>query len=110
MEYGLDTIWECLRIKSMRCVCNLTNIQFGNSLEFFRRDEIGIWLGRNLEMSSIICDEMRLEFGYDLIWNCLRKISLRCDWSLAEEQFGIVLDFFGRDALGMWLRHNLELS
>ena len=35
---------------------------------------------------------------------------MRCDWNLAETQFRVVLEFFRRDAIGIWLRHNLELS
>ena len=53
---------------------------------------------------------MRLEFGKDTIWNCLRVFSMRCDWNLAETQFGIVLEKFRCDGIGIWLRHNLELS
>ena len=53
---------------------------------------------------------MRLEFGGDTIWNCLRIFSMRCDWILAETQFGIVLGYFQSDAIGIGLRHNLELS
>ena len=53
---------------------------------------------------------MRLEFGWDTIWNCLRIFSMRCDWILSETQFGIVLGYFQSDAIGIGLRHNLELS
>ena len=35
---------------------------------------------------------------------------MRCIWKLARKQFGIVLEFFRRDANGIWLRHKLELS
>ena len=28
----------------------------------------------------------------------------------AKTHFGIVLEYFRRDAIGTWLRHNLELS
>ena len=35
---------------------------------------------------------------------------MRCDWILAKTQFGIVLGYFQSDAIGIWLRHNLELS
>ena len=35
---------------------------------------------------------------------------MRCDWILAKTQFGIVLEYFQSDAIGIWLRHNLELS
>ena len=37
---------------------------------------------------------MRLEFGWDTIWNCLGKMSMRCDWNWAQTQFGIVLEYF----------------
>ena len=53
---------------------------------------------------------MRLEYGKDTIWNCLRIFSMRCDWSMEKTQFGIVLDYFRCDKIGIWLRHNLELS
>ena len=35
---------------------------------------------------------------------------MRCDWILAQTQFGIVLGSFQSDAMGIGLRHNLELS
>ena len=53
---------------------------------------------------------MRLEFGYDTIWKCLRMFSMTCDWNLAETQFEIVLEHFRLYAMGIWLRHILELS
>ena len=40
----------------------------------------------------------------------LRMFSMRCDWNLAKTQFAIVLEDFRGDAIGIWLRHNLELS
>ena len=36
--------------------------------------------------------------------------SMKGDWNLAKTQFGIVLEYFRFDAIGIWLRHNLELS
>ena len=33
---------------------------------------------------------------------------MRCLWNLAKTHFGNVLDFFRLDALGSWLRHNLD--
>ena len=53
---------------------------------------------------------MRLEFGYDTNWNCLGIFSIRCDGNLAKTQIGIVLEFFRLDLMGIWLRHNLEMS
>ena len=35
---------------------------------------------------------------------------MRCDWNLAKTKFGIVLEGFQGDAIGIWLRQNLELS
>ena len=35
---------------------------------------------------------------------------MSCDWILAQTQFGIVLGYFQSDAIGIGLRHNLELS
>ena len=35
---------------------------------------------------------------------------MRCDGNLAKTQFGIVLEYFRRDAVGICLRHNLKLS
>ena len=36
---------------------------------------------------------------------------MRCGWSLAKTQVGIVLEYFRCDAIGIWLRHNFfELS
>ena len=46
----------------------------------------------------------------DKIWNCLRTFSRRCNWNLANTQFRIVLEYFRGDVIGIWLRHNLELS
>ena len=35
--------------------------------------------------------------------------SMRCDWNLAKTQFGIVLDFFRLDVIGIWLGNNLKM-
>ena len=35
---------------------------------------------------------------------------MRCDSILAKTQFGIVLGYFQSHAIGIWLRHHLELS
>ena len=35
---------------------------------------------------------------------------MRCDWNLAKTHYEIVLEFFRRDAIGIWLRHKLKLS
>ena len=35
---------------------------------------------------------------------------MRCDWNLAKTKFGIVLGYFQLDAIGIWLRHKMELS
>ena len=40
---------------------------------------------------------MRLEYGKDTIWNCLRIFSMECDWNLVKTQFGIVSEFFQCD-------------
>ena len=34
---------------------------------------------------------------------------MRCNWNLAETRFGIVSDYFQRDANGVWLKQDLEL-
>ena len=46
----------------------------------------------------------------DKFWNCLRLFSRRCNWKLAKTQFEIVLEYFRGDVIGIWLRHNLNLS
>ena len=101
---NLELSWNIFNEKDR----HLAKTQFGTVLECFRWDATGIWLRHNLELSWIILDEMRLEFGWDTNWNCLRRFSMRCDWNLAETQFGSVLEFFRWDAVGIWLRHNLE--
>ena len=53
---------------------------------------------------------MQSEFGLDTIWNCLRIISVRCNWNLAKTRFAIVLENFRGDSIGIWLRQDLELS
>ena len=60
-------------------------------------------------MSQNIFDEMQLEFGRDKIWNFLRIFSRRCNCNLAKTRFGIVLDYFRCDTIGIWLRQDLEL-
>ena len=35
---------------------------------------------------------------------------MRCNWNLAKTHFGIVLECFRGDAIGIWLRLILELS
>ena len=53
---------------------------------------------------------MRLEFGSDTIWNCLRVFPMSCDWNLDKTQIGIVLEFFQSDVIGIWITHNFEMS
>ena len=36
--------------------------------------------------------------------------SMKCNWNLTETQFENVLDFFRGNRIGIWLKHNLELS
>ena len=59
---------------SMKCDWNLAKTQFGIVKNIF--------------------NVMRLESGYDTIWNCRRKFSMRCDWNFAKTQFGTVLEQF----------------
>ena len=35
---------------------------------------------------------------------------MRSDWNLAETKFEIVLEYFQREAIGIWLRQILKLS
>ena len=35
---------------------------------------------------------------------------MRFDWNMAKTQFGIVLEYFQLGAIGIGIRHNLELS
>ena len=93
----------------MRCNWNLARTIFGISLENFRGDAIGFWLRQGLELFQNIFNEMQLEFGYDMIWNCLRIFSMRCNWNLAKTRLGIVLEHFRSDAIGIWLRQDLDL-
>ena len=46
----------------------------------------------------------------DKIWNCLRIFSMRFNWNLAKTRFGIVLEYFRGDSIGIWLKQDLELS
>ena len=49
-----------------------------------------------------------MEFGSDKVWNCLKKFSTRCNWNLARTIFGISLEYFREDAIGVWLGQYLE--
>ena len=53
---------------------------------------------------------MQLEFGSDKVWNCLKLFSTRCNWNSARTIFGISLEYFRGDAIGIWLKQVLELS
>ena len=44
-----------------------------------------------------------------MIWNCLRTFSTRCNWNLARTIFGIYLEYFRGDVIGIWLKQDLEL-
>ena len=74
LEFGSDKIWNCFRIFSMRCNWNLARTMFGISLDNFRGDGIGFWLGQDLDL--------------------FQNISMRRNWSLAKTRFGTVLDYF----------------
>ena len=52
---------------------------------------------------------MQLEFGSDKIWNCLRIFSMRCNSNLVRTIFENSLEYFRGDAIGFWLRQDLEL-
>ena len=93
----------------MRCNWSLAKTRFGSVLDYSRGDAIGIWLKQVLELSWNIFDEMHKEFGSKKFWNCLKKISTRCNWILARTVFGISLECFRRDAIGFWPRQDLEL-
>ena len=56
LEFGSDTILNCLRIFSMRCDWNLAETQFQFVLEYIRIDATGIWLRHNLELPWDIFD------------------------------------------------------
>ena len=45
----------------------------------------------------------QLDFGYDKVWNCLRIFSRSINWILAKTRFGIVLEYFRGDSIGIWL-------
>ena len=79
IEFGKDTLWNCLRIFSKRCKWNLAKTKIGNVLKYFRREGIRIWPRHNLEISWNIFVEMEIEFGEDINWNCPRIISMRCN-------------------------------
>ena len=49
-----------------------------------------------------------MEFGSDKFWNCLKMFSTRCNWNLARTIFGIYLEYFRGDAIGIWLGQYLE--
>ena len=51
---------------------------------------------------------MQLDFGSDKVWKCLKYFSMRCKWNLAQTRFGMVLNYFRRDAIGVWLGQYLE--
>ena len=57
-----------------------------SSLEF--------WLGHNFELSWKNSGNMQLNFCSDTTWDCLRIISVRCNWISATSLFGIVLEKF----------------
>ena len=94
----------------MRCNGILAKTQFGIVLEYYRQDRIRILPRHNLGLASNNFDQIQLNFGSDTNWNCLRIFSKRCKRNLAETQFGIVLEFFRRDGIRVWPRHNLEFS
>ena len=47
----------------MRCNWNLARTMFGISLDNFRGDAIGFWLGQVLELFQNISMRLQLEFG-----------------------------------------------
>ena len=50
-----------------------------------------------------------MEFGSDKVCNCLKIFSTRCNWNLARTKFGISSEYFRGDAIGLWLKHYLDL-
>ena len=50
-----------------------------------------------------------MEFGSDKVWNCLKIFSKRCNWNLARTKIGISSEYFRGDAIGIWLKEDLDL-
>ena len=50
-----------------------------------------------------------MEFGSDKVGNCLKIFSKRCNWNLARTKFGISSEYFRGDAIGIWLKQDLDL-
>ena len=98
------------KINPMRSNWVLAGTEFGIVLKQFRWDAIEFWWSQNLELSQKDSDEMQLNFGWDRFWNCLRKIPMRCNWTLAQTKFGMAMKLFWWDAIESWLRQNFELS
>ena len=53
------------------------------------------------------CDWIFAETQFGIVLECFRSDAIGI---LAETQFGIVLGYFQLGAIGIGLRHNLELS
>ena len=51
LNFGYDTIWNCVRIIPMRCGGNSAKTQFGIVLEKFQRDAIEFRPRHNVALS-----------------------------------------------------------
>ena len=110
MNFGSDTIWNCLRMFSIRCNWNIPRTQSGIVLEQLRWDEIEFQLRRNMDMSSNNFDERQLNFGSVMICHFFSIILIRCNWVLTKTKFGIFLEQVRSNAFDFPLRHSSALS
>ena len=52
----------------------------------------------------------REKIDKDITWTFLRMFLMSCDWNLSKTQFGILLEYFQWEAIGIWKRQSLDLS
>ena len=110
LNLGWDKIGKCLRKISIGCHWVLPKTNFGNALHIFWYHANEFGLGDNSKTSQKDFNRFQPNFGWETIWNCLRKTSKGCHWILPETHFGNALQpfWFLVPCKWVWARRQLE--
>ena len=92
LSSGWDTIWHFHSTISVRCNWVLTKTQFRFVLEKSRSNAIEFPLRHISELSLNNFEGMKLNFDRDTLPNCLRIISIICNWISTKTQYGSALE------------------
>ena len=89
---------------------NFSSHKFGQASEQLRENVFEFQRWSLLDISWIKFNQMQLNYGWNKIWEILRKYSRRHNWTPTQTRFQIVLRYFRQDPFDFQLRHSLDIS